>query len=129
MNNTEQKLKKLFDFQRFEKNERLENLIRETESRYAAELSDDDLSLVNAAGEIKPGKVETDSGYGAAGIGSGTHVGGLAGDCKDKSNVSGNNTGGLTGSLSEEVGGLVGTPFGTKGGAGGGGVGGKDPAM
>ena len=129
MNNTEQKLKKLFDFQRFEKNERLEKLIRETESRYAAELSDDDLSLVNAAGEIKPGKDETDSDYGAAGIGSGTHVSGLTGDCKDKSNVSGNNTGGLTGSLSEEVGGLVGTPFGTKGGAGVGGAGGKDPAM
>ena len=47
----EKKLKNIFDFQRFEKNERLEKLIRETESRYAAELSDDDLSLVNAAGD------------------------------------------------------------------------------
>ena len=48
----EKKLKKLFDFQRFAKNEKLEKLIRETESRYAAELSDEDLSGVNAAGEI-----------------------------------------------------------------------------
>ena len=47
----EKKLKKLFDYQRFEKNEKLEKLIRETENRYSAELSDDDLSLVNAAGE------------------------------------------------------------------------------
>ncbi len=48
----EKKLKKLFDYQRFEKNEKLEKLIRETESRYAGELSDDDLTLVNAAGEF-----------------------------------------------------------------------------
>ena len=47
----EKKLKKLFDYQRFEKNEKLEKLIRDTESRYATELSDDDLSLVSAAGE------------------------------------------------------------------------------
>lgn len=47
----ENKLKALFDYQRFEKNERLERLIRETENGYAAEISDDDLSLVNAAGE------------------------------------------------------------------------------
>ena len=45
-------LKKLFDYQRFEQNERLEKLIRETGNRYAAELSDDDLLLVNAAGEL-----------------------------------------------------------------------------
>lgn len=49
----EKKLKKLFDYQRFEKNQRLEELIRETESRYAKELSEEDLSLVSAAGEIK----------------------------------------------------------------------------
>ena len=113
----EKKLKKLFDYQRFEKNERLEKIIKETESRYGGELSDDDLSLVNAAGEINPGKVEVDSGFGAAGIGGGTQVGGLTGDCKNKSGVSGYNTGGL-----------IGTPFGT-GGGGGGGAGGKDPAM
>ena len=75
----EKKLKKLFDFQRFEQNERLEKLIRETESRYAKELSDDDLSLVNAAGEINPGKVEADSGFNAAGIGGGM-TGGFTGN-------------------------------------------------
>ena len=47
----ENKLKALFDYQRFEKNAKLERLIRETENGYAAEISDDDLSLVNAAGE------------------------------------------------------------------------------
>ena len=47
----EQKLEKLFDYQRFEKNERLEKQIREAENRYCKELSDDDLSFVNAAGE------------------------------------------------------------------------------
>lgn len=47
----EKKLKKLFDYQRFEKNPRLEALIQETESRYSAELSDDDLLMVAAAGE------------------------------------------------------------------------------
>ena len=47
----ENKLKKLFDYQRFENNAKLEKLIRETETHYAAELSDVDLLLVNAAGE------------------------------------------------------------------------------
>ena len=51
----ENKLKALFDYQRFEKNGRLESLIRETEDRYAAALSDDDLSLVHAAGEAEAG--------------------------------------------------------------------------
>ena len=76
----ENKLKKLFDYQQFEKNEKLEKLIRETESRYAAELSDDDLSLVNAAGEpvtcdainIENRTIDTDrnDNYGA-GVGGG----------------------------------------------------------
>ncbi len=48
----ETKLRKLFEYQRFENNSRLENLINETEIRYAAALSDDDLFMVNAAGEI-----------------------------------------------------------------------------
>ena len=48
----EKKLKKLFDYQRFEKNERLEKIIEETESRYKGELSDDDLAFVAAAGNI-----------------------------------------------------------------------------
>ena len=45
----EKKLKKLFDYQRFEQNAKLEKLIQETESRYAKELSEEDLSLVFAA--------------------------------------------------------------------------------
>lgn len=51
----EDKLKKLFDYQRFERNERLEKLISETESRYAKDLSDEELTYVNAAGEVEPG--------------------------------------------------------------------------
>ena len=49
-------LKHLFDFQKFEGNSRLSSMIAETESRYGVgmsrnlELSDDDLTLVSAAG-------------------------------------------------------------------------------
>ena len=47
------KLQSLFDYQRFENNERLAAMIADTESRYAvSELSDEDLSLVNAAGVV-----------------------------------------------------------------------------
>ena len=53
----ENELKKLFDYQRFEKNARLETLIRETEDRYAAELSDEELTIVSAAGEM-PAELE-----------------------------------------------------------------------
>ena len=107
-------LKKLLDYQRFEQNEKLGKLIRETESRFIRELSDEDLSLVNAAGEITPGKVEADSGFGAAGIGSGTQIGGFTGDCKTKGGVSGFNTG---------------ASIGTGGGGGGEGAGGSGAAM
>lgn len=48
----ENKLKKMFEYQRFENNPRLAKLISETESRYGAEISDDDLFMVNAAGDI-----------------------------------------------------------------------------
>ena len=48
----ERKLKAIFDYQKFEKNPRLEKLISETENRYARELSDDDLFFVNAAGDF-----------------------------------------------------------------------------
>lgn len=47
----ENKLKSMFEFQKFAGNSRLSKLIAETESRYGAELSDDDLGLVNAAGD------------------------------------------------------------------------------
>ena len=59
----ESKLKKLFDYQRFEQNDRLEALIRESEDRFVRKLSDDELFLVNAAGEIEmhlPDPEETD---------------------------------------------------------------------
>lgn len=54
----ENKLKQLFEYQKFAQNERLAKLIAETEARQAAELSDDDLALVAAAGE--PAKRGTD---------------------------------------------------------------------
>lgn len=74
----EKKLKILFDYQRFEQNEKLEKLIHETESRYASGLSDDDLFLVNAAGEpvtggainIEKPTIDAGNSYGA-GVGGG----------------------------------------------------------
>lgn len=48
----EKKLKKLLDYQKFEQNEHLTKLIAETETRYGTEISDDDLEMVAAAGEI-----------------------------------------------------------------------------
>ena len=50
-------LKRLFDFQRFQRNDRMETLISETESRYGETpkgLSDAELDFVNAAGEVSP---------------------------------------------------------------------------
>lgn len=49
----EEKLKVIFDFQRFEQNQRLAQLINEAESD-AVELSDDALLLVSAAGVRDP---------------------------------------------------------------------------
>lgn len=48
----ENKLKKLFEYQKFEKSAKLDALIEEVHSRYGEALSDDDLELVAAAGEI-----------------------------------------------------------------------------
>ena len=47
---TEHVLKRLFDFQRFARNQRLDALIDETGSRQLSSLSDSELSYVNAAG-------------------------------------------------------------------------------
>lgn len=47
-------LSNLFDYQRFQNNPRLAAIIADTESRYDGALSDDDLSLVSAAGELRP---------------------------------------------------------------------------
>ena len=41
----------LFDYQRFERNARLQTLIADTENRCLHALSDDDLEWVSAAGE------------------------------------------------------------------------------
>lgn len=46
----ETKLKRLFDYQKFENNSRLAALIADTEARYGDELSEDSLDFVNAAG-------------------------------------------------------------------------------
>ncbi len=47
-------IKKLFDFQRFEGNERLDRLISETEIKDIRELSEEELGLVSAAGDHDP---------------------------------------------------------------------------
>lgn len=52
----EKKLKNIFDYQRFEHSEELDAMIRETENRLSAELSDDDLLMVAAAGEAEKTK-------------------------------------------------------------------------
>jgi len=44
-------LKNLFDYQRYQPNAQLGKLIEETRSRYSL-VSDDDLELVSAAGDI-----------------------------------------------------------------------------
>ena len=44
-------LARLFDYQRFEGNKKLQTLIDETEARSFNNLSDDDLEWVSAAGE------------------------------------------------------------------------------
>ena len=46
----EQKLKRLFDYQKFQRNSRLEAMLAEAEGR-CAEVDDEALELVNAAGE------------------------------------------------------------------------------
>ena len=51
MDKTQEKLKLLFDYQRFAGNEHLASLIRKAENGGATPLSDDDLSEVAAAGD------------------------------------------------------------------------------
>ena len=48
---TTKKLTALFDYQRFERNKKLQALIEDTENRCMNALSDDDLEWVSAAGE------------------------------------------------------------------------------
>lgn len=54
----EKKLTSLFDYQKFESNEDLAQMIRETESRMKA-LTEDELFLVSAAGFPSP-KIDPD---------------------------------------------------------------------
>ncbi len=53
---SEKTLSILFDYQRFENDRSLEELIDNAEDKYSAELSDDDLSSVSAAGEPRARK-------------------------------------------------------------------------
>lgn len=85
----EKKLKALFDYQRFEKNERLAKLIGKTESRYGQQLSDDELGMVNAAGEFTM--------PGGSNMPKETQVGGLVGNHEKGGTVSGYNIGRITG--------------------------------
>ena len=48
---TQKRLTALFDYQRFERNKKLQALIEDTENRCMNALSDDDLEWVSAAGE------------------------------------------------------------------------------
>lgn len=56
----ENMLKKLFDYQKFEKNKNLGKMIKNVEDKYSAELSDESLSFVNAAGDIDSSKFHVD---------------------------------------------------------------------
>lgn len=47
----EEKIAILFDFQRFQKNSRIEKMLQELEGRYGEELTEENLSLVSAAGD------------------------------------------------------------------------------
>ncbi len=62
---SEQALFRLFDYQRFEDDPQLRSLIDGVESAYGAELSDDELIQVSAAGELYR-KKRLDGGGGGA---------------------------------------------------------------
>lgn len=61
----EEMLFRLFDYQRFEDDPQLQSLIDGVESTYGAELSDDELIQVSAAGELYR-KKQPDGGGGGA---------------------------------------------------------------
>ena len=62
---SERALFQLFDYQRFENDPQLQALIDGVEGVYGAELSDDELTQVSAAGELYRTK-RTDGGGGGA---------------------------------------------------------------
>lgn len=45
-------LKKIFDYQKFENNENLDRIIKDSKNSHSVKLSDDTLYLLNAAGDI-----------------------------------------------------------------------------
>lgn len=54
------RLRELFDYQRFEGNRRLAVLIERTVFSHGESLSDEDLECVNAAGEIDAARISKD---------------------------------------------------------------------
>ncbi len=58
----EQRLKTLFDYQKFKGDAGLAQMITETEARYAKELGDDEIAIVSAAGDPFAEKDEDDNG-------------------------------------------------------------------
>lgn len=54
--NMENILKRLFDYQKFENNENLDRIIKDSRDRHHVKLSDDTLYLLNAAGDILENK-------------------------------------------------------------------------
>ena len=60
----ENKLARLFDYQKYEPNDKLSSIIKDVEARYPDDIkamSDDELSMLSAAGIIKP--TETRKGH------------------------------------------------------------------
>lgn len=51
----EKTLKSLFEYQKFEQNKELAQMIAKTESKYEAALSDEELDMINAAGVTRKG--------------------------------------------------------------------------
>jgi hypothetical protein len=52
----ENKLSRLFDYQKYAPNDKLSSIIKDVESRYSLdlqELSDDELGMLNAAGSVE----------------------------------------------------------------------------
>ena len=59
----ENKLSRLFDYQKYAPNDKLSSIIRDVESRYSLdiqELSDDELGMLNAAGTPEVMRVRQD---------------------------------------------------------------------
>ena len=59
--NIEETLEVLFDYQRFENDPALEQLIAETEEAFGNEISDEDLFGVSAAGDPDAGRKKPDN--------------------------------------------------------------------